>query len=96
MALSYKNRKRLSLLILVLGLPAYIIMAIWVVSLFDRPSIWLELIIYVVLGFLWMLPFKKVFLGVGKADPEEDPANYPHDPAGKYALTDSEQGEGRK
>ncbi|WP_424941885.1 DUF2842 domain-containing protein [Aliiroseovarius crassostreae] len=95
MALSYKTRKRLSLLILVLGLPAYIIMAIWVVSLFDRPPIWLELIIYVVLGFLWMLPFKKVFLGVGKADPEEDPSNYPHDPAGKYALKDHEKNETR-
>lgn len=94
MALSYKNRKRLSLLILVLGLPAYIIMAIWVVSLFNRPPIWLELIIYVGLGFLWMLPFKKVFLGVGKADPDEDPANYPHDPAGKYALKDEDKRNG--
>ncbi|UWQ10078.1 DUF2842 domain-containing protein [Aliiroseovarius crassostreae] len=91
MALSYKTRKRLSLLILVLGLPAYIIMAIWVVSLFNRPPIWLELIIYFGLGFLWMLPFKKVFLGVGKADPDEDPANYPHDPAGKYALKDEDE-----
>lgn len=86
MALSYKARKRLSLLILVVGLPVYIILAVWVVSLFDRPAIWLELLIYVILGFLWILPFKKVFLGVGKPDPNVDPAQYPHDPAGKYAL----------
>ncbi len=91
MALSYKTRKRLSLLILVVVLPAYIIAAVWIVSLFDRPSIWLELLIYVALGFLWMMPFKKVFLGVGKPDPEEDPAKYPHDPAGKYALKDPKE-----
>ncbi|MDA5093975.1 DUF2842 domain-containing protein [Aliiroseovarius sp. KMU-50] len=90
MALSYKSRKRLSLLVLLVGLPVYIVLAIWIVSLFDRPPIWLEFLVYVVLGFLWMLPFKKVFLGVGKADPDEDPANYPHDPAGKYALKDDD------
>ncbi len=91
MALSYKARKRLSLLILVVGLPVYIILAVFTVSLFDRPPFWLELLIYVALGFLWIMPLKKVFIGVGQADPDEDPANYPHDPAGKYALKDDEK-----
>lgn len=86
MALGYKTRKRLALLVLLVGLPLYIIVAVWVVSLFNRPPIWVEFLIYAVLGFLWILPFKQVFLGVGKADPNEDEANYPHDPAGKYAL----------
>ncbi|WP_298908788.1 DUF2842 domain-containing protein [uncultured Aliiroseovarius sp.] len=90
MALGYKARKRLALLVLVVGLPAYIIAAVFVVSLFDRPPIWLEFIIYAALGFLWMVPLKQVFLGVGKADPDEDEANYPHDPAGKYALKDKD------
>jgi hypothetical protein len=40
------------------------------VSLFDRPPFWLELVVYIVLGFLWMLPFKFVFIGVGKPDPK--------------------------
>jgi hypothetical protein len=31
-----------------------------------------ELAIYVGLGFLWALPFRRIFLGVGKADPNED------------------------
>ena len=92
MALSYKTRKRLSILILVVGLPVYIAVAIKLVSLFDRPSILVELGIYVGLGFLWMLPFKKVFLGVGKGDPDLDPDEYPHDPAGKYGP----QGKNRK
>jgi Protein of unknown function (DUF2842) len=70
MALSYKTRRRLSLLILVVGLPLYIIVAVNVVGLFDRPSIWLELLIYVGLGILWALPFKAVFKGVGQADPD--------------------------
>lgn len=80
MALSYKTRKRLSLVILLVGLPLYIAVAIKVVSLFDRPPIWLELLIYVGLGFLWALPFKRVFRGIGQPDPDADPDTYPHDP----------------
>lgn len=91
MALGYKARKRLALLVLLVGLPLYIVMAVFVVSLFERPSILVELLVYIVLGFLWMLPLRKVFLGVGKPDPDEDPANYPHDPAGKYALKDDDK-----
>lgn len=91
MALGYKARKRLALLVLLVGLPLYIVMAVFVLSLFERPSILVELLVYIVLGFLWMLPLRKVFLGVGKPDPDEDPANYPHDPAGKYALKDDDK-----
>lgn len=73
MTLSYKTRKRLSLLILVVGLPAYIGLAWWIMSLFDRPSVWLEFGIYVVLGVLWAIPLKAVFKGVGQADPDAPP-----------------------
>ena len=34
MALTYKTRRRLSLLILLVGMPAYIAVAWWVMSLF--------------------------------------------------------------
>ena len=80
MALSYKTRKRLSLLILLVGLPLYLIVAVKLVSLFERPSLLLELAIYVALGFVWALPFKAVFRGVGQPDPEAEPDSYPHDP----------------
>jgi len=80
MALSYKARKRLSMLLLLVWLPVYIVVAIKVVSLFDRPPILLELAIYVVLGILWALPFKRIFSGVGQPDPDADPDSYPHDP----------------
>ncbi|RKF14818.1 DUF2842 domain-containing protein [Roseovarius spongiae] len=73
MALSYKARRRWSLVILLIGLPAYVVIAVTVVDWLDRPSFWVELLIYVTLGFLWMLPFRFVFLGVGKADPDATP-----------------------
>ena len=70
--LSYKARRRLSLLILLVGLPLYIIVAVNVVALIERPSILIEVIIYVSLGMLWAFPFKYVFRGVGQADPDQD------------------------
>lgn len=70
MALSYRTRKRLSILALVVGMPLYVVAAVTVVGLFDRPPIWLELLVYVGLGFLWILPLKRIFLGVAQPDPD--------------------------
>lgn len=72
MALSWKARRRWSLVILLLGLPGYIIVAITVVSLLDRPSPLVELLIYLVLGIVWVLPFKSIFKGIGQAEPPKD------------------------
>lgn len=77
MALSYRTRKLLSLLILIVGLPLYIA-AVWgIMGVLERPPIWLELLIYIGLGFLWALPFKAVFTGVGKPDPDAPPDDKP-------------------
>ena len=70
MALSYKARRRWALVILLIGLPLYIVAAVSVVAMFERPSILLELLIYTILGVLWAIPFKFVFKGVGKEDPD--------------------------
>jgi len=70
--LSYNARRRLSLVILLLGLPLYIIVAVNVIAMFDRPSIVVEVFVYVALGVLWAFPFKYVFRGVGQADPDQD------------------------
>jgi uncharacterized membrane protein len=70
--LSYKARRRLSLLILLVGLPLYIVVAVNVIALFDRPSILVEVFVYVSLGVLWAFPFKYLFRGVGQADPDQD------------------------
>lgn len=70
MALSYKARRRWSLILLLIGLPTYIVVAVNVVEMFDRPAIWVEFLIYVALGIVWAMPFRFVFRGVGQADPD--------------------------
>ena len=70
MALAHRTRKRLALLILLVGMPAWIVASVTVVNWFDRPPVWAELLIYVALGCLWALPFRLVFRGVGRADPD--------------------------
>ena len=71
MALSYKARRRWSLIILLVGLPVYIMVCVILTNLLPRPNIILEFIIYVVLGIIWIFPFKKIVLGVGQTDPNE-------------------------
>ncbi|MBT8411829.1 MAG: DUF2842 domain-containing protein [Octadecabacter sp.] len=75
MALSYKARRRWSIVILVLALPLYMVVAVTLLNaLFpdplNRPPIWAELGIYVGLGVLWAFPFKAIFKGIGQADPD--------------------------
>mgnify|MGYP001102073810 CR=1 FL=1 len=70
--LSYKARKRWSLVILLLGLPLYIIAVVTVLNLLGHPPFLVELLVYIVLGVIWIVPFKSVFRGVGQADPDED------------------------
>ena len=72
MALSWKARRRWSLVILLVGLPIYVVLAVSLVNALGRPPFWLELVIYVCLGMVWILPFKSVFKGVGRADPDGD------------------------
>jgi hypothetical protein len=69
----YRTKRILSLLILVVGLPLYIVVAVGVVGLFERPPILLELAIYVGLGILWAVPFRAVFRGIGRPDPAAPP-----------------------
>lgn len=68
--MTFKTRKRLAILVLVLGVPAYIVAAVTVVGMFERPPILAELAIYVGLGVVWILPLRRLFLGVAQADPD--------------------------
>ena len=72
MVLSYKARRRLALLVLCAGLPAYIVVAVTLVDMIERPSVLVELAIYLGLGVLWTLPLRSVFLGIGQPDPDAD------------------------
>lgn len=78
MTLAYKTRRRLALLILLIGLPVYIITAVTLVGLIDRPSVPLELAVYVGLGFLWMLPLRPIFRGIGQPDPDQPNSDQPN------------------
>lgn len=71
MTLSYKTRRRLALLILVVGLPVYIILSVTVLNMLERPSLWVELAVYVALGIIWAFPLKFIFKGIGQADPDK-------------------------
>lgn len=68
--MTHKARKRWALVVLLVGLPVYIVLAVNVLAVFDRPSFLLELVIYVALGVVWALPFKWLFRGVGRDDPK--------------------------
>jgi len=73
MALSYKARRRWSLVIILIGLPVYVVVAVSILNALGRPPIWLELLVYVVLGVAWALPFKFIFKGIGREDPDGSP-----------------------
>lgn len=71
MTLSYKARKRWALVILLVGMPVYVVAAVTLVGLMDRPPILVELLVYVGLGILWVLPFRFIFRGIGQSDPDQ-------------------------
>lgn len=72
MSMDLKTRKRWSLVVLLIGLPLYIVVAVTLVNWMDRTwgrqPIWIELVIYVALGILWAFPFKRIFTGIGKEE----------------------------
>ncbi len=70
--LSYRAKRRLSLLILLVGLPLYIFLVVTIIALFDKQNVFLELLIYFVLGLAWILPFKFIFRGIGQKNPDEE------------------------
>ena len=67
-----RTRKRLSLLVLCLGLPAWIILSLvltaWLDDRFGRLPVLVELAVFVGLGIVWILPFRRLFRGIGKAE----------------------------
>ncbi len=70
--MTYKARKRLALFILVVGLPIYIAVAVTIMSQASRFPMVIEFLIYVGLGIGWIFPLKRVFIGIGQPDPDED------------------------
>jgi hypothetical protein len=73
MTLSHRNRKRLAILVLLVAMPVWVVAAVTVIGWFERPSILVELAVYVGLGILWVLPLKRLFRGVAQPDPAAPP-----------------------
>lgn len=67
-----KTRKRWALILLLVWLPLYTIIAWiflgWVYDRWDRLPVWIEVPMYIVLALAWAVPFRPVFLGVGRGE----------------------------
>lgn len=75
MALTYKQRKKWSLVILLIWMPLFIVLSVSVINWLypdplNRPHFLVELGIFVGLGLICFLPFKRIFLGIGQPDPD--------------------------
>ncbi|WP_298678366.1 DUF2842 domain-containing protein [uncultured Lentibacter sp.] len=79
-SLSFKARRWLAVLVLVIGMPVYIVLAVtavnWLEALVGRLPLLIELVVYVALGMIWILPFKGLFKGIGKPDPDAEPIKW--------------------
>ncbi len=58
------SRKKQAYLVLFVFLPAYIMFAVTIIALIDRLNIWVELLVYLLLGIVWVFPFKLTFRGL--------------------------------
>ena len=63
---SHKLKRLLALLVLLLWLPLYIVLVLNALTLFERPNLLIELLVYVVAGVFWAWPFKALFKGIGQ------------------------------
>lgn len=70
MKLTHGRRKILAVLTVCIGLPVYVIIAVNLINRFDRLPTLLELALYVILGIGWIFPLRRVFMGIGKPDPD--------------------------
>lgn len=65
--MTLRTRKLLGSIVLMLWMITFSLLAMAVIGKMPaRPHFLLELIMYVVLGFAWILPLKPVFIWMGK------------------------------
>ena len=67
--MSYRTRKLVCVLVLLVALPAYVVAAATLAGWLGRPSFLVELAVYVGLGILWAVPLRALFRGMGRPDP---------------------------
>ena len=69
--LSWRARRRLSLFLLLVWLPLYVVVAVTVAGWLGEMPVLAEFALYAGLGFLWALPFRPVFRGISREDPDQ-------------------------
>ena len=62
----YKLKRVFVLLVLLLWLPIYIVLVLNLLAYFERPNLFIELLVYVIAGVFWAWPFRALFKGIGK------------------------------
>ena len=62
----YKLKRVFVLLVLLLWLPIYIVLVLNLLAYFERPNLFIELLVYVIAGVFWAWPFKALFKGIGE------------------------------
>ncbi len=62
----YKLKRVIVLLVLLLWLPFYIVLVLNLLAYFERPSLIVELLVYIIAGVFWAWPFKALFKGIGQ------------------------------
>jgi len=69
---TWRTRRILALVLLLVWLPLYVVAAVTLTGWMGRPGVLLEAAVYLGLGVLWALPFRRVFRGIGRAEPEDE------------------------
>ena len=62
----YKLKRLFALIVLLLWLPLYIVLVLNFLALFERQNLFVELLIYFIVGMFWAWPFKALFKGIGQ------------------------------
>ena len=63
---SYRLKRLFALLVLLLWLPLYIVLVLNLLTFFERPNLFIELLIYIIVCVFWAWPFKALFKGIGQ------------------------------
>ena len=62
-----RTRKLLGTLAIFAWMVVFSLTAIAIIGQFDRPHVLVEIVMYAVLGFGWIIPLKPIFVWMGKA-----------------------------
>lgn len=68
--LSWRARRILSLFLLLVWMPLYVVAAVTLTGWIGEMPVLVEAAVYAGLGLLWALPFRPVFRGISREDPD--------------------------